>query len=75
MTIYQVLRNADMTEGRGPMLLDKAFTTYPAAYNYVQTKFGVMGTEQYLSPAYPNPKSNVEHFNGYDIVPVEVVES
>jgi len=47
---FQVLKNIDTTEGRGPMLpTDIGFTTEDAALEFVKSntyakKFGVMGT-------------------------------
>lgn len=40
---YQTRRNADMTEGRGPMVNDLAFLNYQDAADYIDTKSGVMG--------------------------------
>lgn len=43
ITIYQTYRNADTTEGRGPMLPDKAFLQRKDAQEYVLQQDGVMG--------------------------------
>ena len=67
--IYIVMRNADFTEGRGPMTPDKIFIELSSAYNYIMTKTGIMGSAQ---GSYGNWKQDMdEHnpacFNGYDI--------
>jgi hypothetical protein len=41
--IYLVQRNADTTEGRGPMVNDKAFTSLSMAESYVDLQPGTMG--------------------------------
>lgn len=43
LTVWATYRNADMTEGRGPMLLDKVFTKEEDAHAYTMTKDGVFG--------------------------------
>ena len=45
--IYVVLKNVDFTEGRGPCLYHKTFTTLDKARNYVKNQSGVMGGDQY----------------------------
>ncbi len=52
-TVYATYYNADMTEGRGPMVLDKIFTNRVDANAYIDTKFGVMGR--------PGPWSNQKY--------------
>lgn len=48
-TVFAVLRNADMTEGRGPMVLDSIFQTRKAAREYLKDKKGVMGRSPYYT--------------------------
>lgn len=43
MKIYQTYRNADMTDGRGPMIPDLAFLFKKHADEYIDSKQGVMG--------------------------------
>lgn len=43
MIVYAVYRNDDMTEGRGPMVLDRLFRFKPHAVKYVDTQPGLMG--------------------------------
>lgn len=43
LLIFLARRNADMTEGRGPMVNDKAFVTHHMACNYIDKQQGVMG--------------------------------
>ena len=44
------MKNADMIEGRGPMLIDCVFQNKENAINYINTKLGCMGR----SPSYIN---------------------
>lgn len=42
--VYLVFRNADMTEGRGPMVFDKkVFSSFETAADYTDRQTGVMG--------------------------------
>lgn len=43
MYVYLVKYNADMTEGRGPMMLSCIFSTRAEAEQYIDDKPGVMG--------------------------------
>ena len=43
VTYYQTRRLFDMTEGRGPMINDLAFTEYRHAEAYINSQPGVMG--------------------------------
>ncbi len=43
MRVWAVERNQDMTEGRGPMVLDKLYLNRDAAVDYMQRQRGVMG--------------------------------
>ncbi len=43
MKIYLTQRNSDTTEGRGPMVNDRAFTTRQLAAEYIDSKPGIMG--------------------------------
>jgi hypothetical protein len=38
-----VMKNLDMTEGRGPMIFEAAFSTFDIALEYANSKYGVMG--------------------------------
>jgi len=72
MKVYVVLKNADFTEGRGPMLLDKVFVTMELARKYVMSKDGICGSKQDYNPRVSS-KSD-EYYNGYQIKTVEVLE-
>jgi hypothetical protein len=41
--IYLVFRNDDMTEGRGPMVLDSIYSSKEKAETYANAQDGVMG--------------------------------
>lgn len=43
ITVFATYRNSDMTEGRGPMVLDKVFSNEDDAYSYINKQDGVMG--------------------------------
>ena len=70
VTIYAVFRNADMTEGRGPMVLHKILNSAEEAHSYVMLQKGVMGIDQ-PKTAYIIQR-NMMHkdgasYNGYEI--------
>jgi hypothetical protein len=48
--IFLVLKNADFTEGRGPMLPHKAYATAEGARAYIKSQDGIYGTGQYEEP-------------------------
>lgn len=58
MQVAIVLKNADFTEGRGPMVLHKVFDTVEHAEAYIITQPGIYGS--------PQRKDNYG-WNGYDI--------
>lgn len=43
MQVWATYRNLDMTEGKGPMVLDKVFMEERDAHEYVDGQEGVMG--------------------------------
>lgn len=44
-TVYLAQKNADMTEGRGPMITDKAFSRKEDAEAYIDYLPGIFGTK------------------------------
>lgn len=62
--IYVVLRNADFTEGRGPMLFHAAFTSGEEAIKYVANQFGIFGSAQHVER---NKYNHYAYANGYQI--------
>lgn len=44
MKIYIVMVNGDMTEGRGPMCLEKVSLDKAEAVSYIESKEGVFGS-------------------------------
>lgn len=46
--VFVVFRNADMTEGRGPMVVDRVFKKFSDALTYMEGKSGVMGVKSPL---------------------------
>lgn len=69
--VYIVLKNADFTEGRGPMMPHKVFKTYMEAYSYIQSQEGIFGTPQDETPA-TYSAFQCEYFNGYDLYTFDV---
>jgi hypothetical protein len=47
VTVYGVWKNSDMTEGRGPMVLDRLFITEERAWEYANGSLGVMGRKPF----------------------------
>lgn len=63
--VYVILKNADFTEGRGPMLLHRVCDTFDVAEAYVMAQSGIFGSEQGLSK-YQSPIDEW-NYNGYSI--------
>lgn len=61
---YQTRRNADMTEGRGPMVNDRAFVHREDAANYIDSRSGCMGRRA---------KWSEEKYGDWDIQTVHVL--
>lgn len=77
--LYVVTVCRDFIEGYGPMLLQKIFKTYQEAYDYIQSKPGLYGSNQKIKPSvyksYCDEGVTQELFNGWelDIVPNDVL--
>lgn len=54
MIVYGVYTNVDMTEGRGPMMLDQLFLNKEKAITYMDHQLGIMG--RHFSK-FTNPKT------------------
>lgn len=72
--VFVVTRNADMVEGRGPMVYDSVHKTFDDAYEYIKTAKGVMG---HNTPGVRhNEKSNLHpefwEANAHRLVPSEL---
>jgi hypothetical protein len=65
MKVFATYRNMDMTEGRGPMVIDKVFVHRPHAEAYIDTKQGVMGSYQ---------KWSAQPHGDWEIKEIEVIE-
>lgn len=69
MQVFVVLKNADFTEGRGPMFFDKAFANKADAHNYIMDQDGIYGSSQ-------GPSSyGVDCYNGYEIKTIDLISS
>ena len=66
-----VTKNADFTEGRGPMIFHRAYDSYDASVAYIQTQRGIYGSEQYKTATAMNLDNS--HFNGYAVEMVELL--
>lgn len=71
-TMFLVTRNADFTEGRGPMIPHKLFANPSDAYNYIMRQTGIYGSPQYcqlsLGINIYNDLFGYFNYNGYKIV-------
>jgi hypothetical protein len=65
MTIYHVFKNADLTEGRGPMVFDSAWTTRELA---------VMRCESAPNYGYSGTRWEGNHYGALEIREVEVMD-
>lgn len=75
-SIFVVLRNADFTEGRGPMLIDTIFSTGPEAIKYVEAQQGIFGSKQKVD--YQNSRLSRGLYataSGYEIVEYKVLDT
>jgi hypothetical protein len=72
--IYLTQRNADMNEGRGPMVLDIALTTREAAQEYVGRKSGVMGVRGSWQELVRGGHWDIKEIPVYDTEPSEIDE-
>lgn len=75
-TIFAVLKNADFTEGRGPMLLHSTWKDYDKAVEFILEQEGIFGSKQ---SATTHSGININgapyvnsSFNGYCIVPMKL---
>lgn len=64
--VYGAYKNADMTEGRGPMVLDRTFSFEEDCNNYIDKQSGVMGRKAQWSR---------KRFGDWETKPIYVFES
>lgn len=71
--VFVVLRNADFTEGRGPMLVDSVYSTMEKAIDYILTRDGIYGSKQRITHMIGvNIRGELyaySTFNGFEIRP------
>lgn len=72
-SVFAVLKNADFTEGRGPMLLHKIFSSYEAASDYIMAQPGIYGSKQGIDISLS--KVNDWWYNGYQVKQMDVLDS
>jgi hypothetical protein len=63
--VYQARKNADMTEGRGPMIAVFTFTKLELAADYIDRQQGVMGRRA---------KWSQENHGDWDIIEIPVYD-
>lgn len=67
-----VLKNADFTEGNGPMVFHKLFKYPEDAHDYVMSQEGIYGSEQYHQISYGinsvGELYHIQFYNGYNII-------
>jgi hypothetical protein len=79
MNVYLVNKNSDFTEGKGYMLVHKAFATLSLAQAYVKDQIGIYGSAQYDKPSHSIPSDactgagKEEYWNGYSIETMIVI--
>lgn len=66
-TAFATYRNADMTEGRGPMVLDKVFIKEEDANDYIYQQSGVMGRR-------PAEGETWDEMGDWQIKPLNILE-
>lgn len=72
--VFIILKNADFTEGRGPMLFDRVFDTFDNADAYIMTQSGIFGSKQCREPRYESDvKSARWTYNGFYIQEAHVL--
>ena len=64
-SVWVVRKNADFTEGRGPMLIHAIFENDTLAVEYIMTKPGIYGRRQEEGRSFASTKTR--NFNGYDL--------
>lgn len=64
--VYAAYKNSDMTEGRGPMIMDRVFSKLNDANQYIDNKPGVMGRTS---------KWSTEKFGDWEVRVLSVVEN
>lgn len=75
--IYVVLKNADFTEGRGPMLYHAVFRNKEHAVNYIMDQDGIFGSTQNSTPSSRTNAAGTmhEYYNGYTLLTTPVIEN
>lgn len=71
-TIFIVLKNADFTEGRGPMLFHSAWHNGEDAIRWVSAQSGIFGSAQRINRG---QYGYYAYANGYQIIETTTIES
>lgn len=67
-TVFGTYKNSDMTEGKGPMVLDKVFFEEADANSYILEQSGVMGRK-------PEHGLGWQRMGDWEVKPIVVLES
>jgi hypothetical protein len=70
--VYVVKKNADFTEGRGPMLLDSVWSDPDEAVKWVKQQGGIYGSEQRVEL---NKYGYYAYANGYQIEKMPLLDN
>lgn len=73
--VFIVLKNADFTEGRGPMRFHSVWGNWEDADHYVMNQCGIFGSPQYLDKRLSKPSEGRWSYNGYDITQTYLIEN
>lgn len=65
---FATYRNQDLTEGRGPMVLDKVYVNEEDAQDYILQQTGVMGRK-------PEPGYGWSRMGDWAVKPIHILES
>lgn len=68
-TVWGAYKNADMTEGRGPLLLDKVFKEERDAHEYINGQSGVFGRKPDAGVGWQN-----SGMGDWQVKPIRVLE-
>ena len=72
--VFRVLRNADTTEGRGPMVYVATFATFEAANTYIMAKGPPYKSTKFKAMQHPFDKTVWDYEGWYSIHQDEVIQ-
>jgi hypothetical protein len=69
--VYLILKNADFTEGRGPMLTHMIVDSFETAHDYIMKQSGIYGSSQGENLSFRG--TNYRYYNGYEVKKLPVM--